>query len=208
MTKFLRDDRRTGRVMKRPTGSLKESLVAGLVMLALVVGLQRAVADEAVHCPSGGQKFDQSGTVDGVSFEVSGSSLTMTNTTSSEVATVSWCAEGEEELSNGSKISGVMSTSIPGGQSRSSSFDQDISHFVIYSVVHRDSGGPGPPPGNGNGGDDDGNERGDDGGDGNGAGSDAKGGVGSTPSKGGGPGGSSAVAPSPPAIVGQPSVTG
>ena len=124
----------------------------------------------------------------------------MTNTTLSEEVTVLWCAEGEEELSNGSKISGVLSTSIPGGQSRSSSFDQDISHFVVYSVEHRDSGGPRPPPGNGNGG----------GGDGNGGSSDGNGGGGNSgaPSKGGSPGGSGAVASSPPAIVGQPSVTG
>jgi hypothetical protein len=200
MTKFLRTTKRTGHVMKGPRGSFKESLIAGLVMLVLVVGLQRAVADEAVQCPSGGQKFDQSGTVDGVSFEASGSSLTMTNTTTSEMVSVSWCAEGEEELSNGSNISGVMSTSIPREQSRSSSFDHDISHFVVYSVLHLDSGGPGPPPGNddggggdGNGGSSDGNGRGDDRG---------------SPSKGGGSGGSGALAPPPPAIVSQPSVTG
>jgi hypothetical protein len=206
-TKFLRTTRRTGRVMKGPTGSFKESLVAGLVMLALVVGLQSAVADEAVQCPSGGEKFDQSGNVDGVSFEASGSSLTMTNTTTSEMATVLWCAEGEEELSNGSKISGVVSTSIPGGQSRSSSFEHDISHFIIYGVEHQESGGPQPPPGNGNGGGGDGDGGGDGGGDNGGA-----------PSKGGGRPGASgaaapppavgAVAPPPPAIVDQPTVTG
>jgi hypothetical protein len=200
MRKLLMTTRGTGRVMKGPRGSFKESLVAGLVMLALAVGLQRAVADEAVQCPSGGQKFDQSGTVDGVSFEASGSSLTMTNTTTSEMVSVSWCAEGEEELSNGSKISGVLSTLIPRGQSRSSSFDHDISHFVVYSVLHLDSGGPGPPPGNGDGG----------GGDGNGGGSDKNGGGddGGTPSKGGGSGRSGALAPPPPAIVSKPSVTG
>jgi hypothetical protein len=189
--------------MRVSTSSPQNSLVAGLVTLGLVVGLQSALADEADQCPPGGQTFNQSGTVDGVTLQASGSSLTMTNTTTSDIVTVSWCAEGNEELSNGSKISGVMSTSIPGGQSRSTSFDNAISLFVIYSVEHQGSGGPGPPPGNGGGGD---------GGDGGG---DDDGGA---TSKGGGPGASdasappppaiAAVAPPPPTIVEQPSVTG
>ena len=191
--------------MERATASPQKFLLTGLVMLGLFAGLQSAVAGEGDHCPSGGQTFGQSGTVDGVSFQASGRSLTMTNTTTSEIATVSWCAEGKKELSNGSNISGVMSTGIPGGQSWSSSFDQDISQFVIYSVVHQDSGGPGPPPpGNGNGG----------GGDGDGGHS------GGSPPKGGGPAASSApapaappqatgaIAPPPPTIVDQPTVTG
>jgi hypothetical protein len=188
--------------MKGTTSSPQKSLVAGLIMMGLVVGLQSAVAQEAVHCPSGGQQFTQSGTVDGVSFQASGTSLTMTNTTTSETVTVSWCAEGEEELSNGSNISGVSSTSILGGQSRSTSFDNDISLFVIYSVEHQGSGGPQPPPGNGGGGD----------------GGDGDGGDGRAPSKGRGTGASGAsaappptigaVAPPPPTIVDQPSVTG
>jgi hypothetical protein len=183
--------------MKGRTGSPQNSLIAGLVMLGLVVGLQSAVADETLPCPAGGQKFDQSGTVDGVSFQASGNSLTMTNTTTSEMATVSWCAEGTGNPSNGGSFSDVMSTSIPGGESRSSSVDQEIGHFVVYSVVHQDSGGPGPPPGNGGGGD--GN-----GGSSDGGGGDDRG----TRSKSGRSGGSRALAPPPPGIVSQPSVTG
>lgn len=192
--------------MTRTTVSPQKSLVAGLVMLGLVVGLQRAVA-QAVQCPAGGQQFTTSGTVDGVSFQVSGGTLTMTNTTTSDMATVSWCAEGKEEFSNGSKISGLMSTSIPGGQSQSSFFDKDLNHFVVYSVEHVDSGGHGPPPrpgkGNGGGGDGDGG-----GGDGGSGGTQSTGGSGGTLSTGGGAGGSGAVAPPPPVIVNEPTVTG
>ncbi len=193
--------------MKVTTAS-PHSLVAGLVMLGLVIGLQGAVADEADQCPSGGQEFFPSGTVDGLSFQASGSSLTMTNTTTSEMATVSWCAEGNGNLSNGSNSSGVMSTGIPGGESRSSSFDEDISRFVIYSVEHREGGGHRPPPrpGSGGGGDGDGADRGGDG-DVGGSGAAGAGGAG-TPSTVGGPGGTTAVAPPPPAIPAQPSVTG
>ena len=190
------------------------SLVAGLVMLGLVVGLQGAVAQEANQCPPGGQEFFQSGTVDGVSFEASGSSLTLANTTTSEMATVSWCAEGTEEFSNGSKSSGVMSTSIPGGESKSAFFDQDISRFVVYGVEHRDSGGPRPPPrprsGDGDDGGDgrDGGDRSGGGGGGGGSGASGASAASQTPSNAGVPAGSGAVAPPPPAIVGQPTVTG
>ena len=212
--------------MKVTAGS-PHSLVAGLVMLGLVVGLQAAVADEADQCPSGGQELSGSGTVDGVSFLASGSSLTMTNTTTSEMANVSWCAEGSGNLSNGSNSSGVNSTSIPGGASWSSSFDQDISRFVVYSVKHRSSGGIEPSPGNGNGGGGDGGGSdggGSDGGDGGGSdggGSDggasnsggassgsSSGGSGGTPSTAGAPGGSGTFAPPPAAIPAQPTVTG
>jgi hypothetical protein len=189
--------------MKRPTVSLKESLVAGLVLLGIVVGLQRAVADDAIQCPSGGQEFDQLATVDGVTFEVSAGSLTMTNTTTSDLATVSWCAEGEQELTAGSTISGVMTTTIPGGESRSSSFDHDIVRFIVYSVVHQDSGGPGPPPRPGNGGGGRDHDTTDGGGDRNRVSGNS-----ATPSNGPGSGGTGALAPPPPVIAKQPSVTG
>ncbi len=170
--------------MKRRSASHKKLLVAGLLMLGLLVGLQSAVADEGVQCPSGGQKFNRSGSVNGVSFQTSGSTLTMTNTTSGTV-TVSWCAKGGEKFSNGSKISGVRSTTIPAGQSRSSSFNQDVSNFVVYSVNGQNGNGGNPPPGNGNGG---------------------GGGGGGDDGNGGGPGGP--FAPPAPAIAGQPAVTG
>ncbi len=188
--------------MKVTTAS-PHSLLAALVMLGLVVGLQSAVAQEADQCPSGGQEFFPSGTVDGVSFQASGNSLTMTNTTTSEMATVSWCAEGNGNLSNGSNISGVMSTGIPGGESRSSTFDEDITRFVVYGVEHREGGGHRPPPRPGGGGG--GEDVGGDGGGGSGGGS---GGGGGAPPIGSGSGGSGAVAPPPAAIPAQPTVTG
>jgi len=182
--------------MKGRTGSPQNSLIAGLVMLGLVVGLQSAVAGAADPCPAGGEKFNQSATFGGVSFQASGNSLTMTNTTTDETATVSWCAEGAGNPSNGGSLSGVMSTTIPAGESRSFSFDQAIGDFVIYSVVT--SGGIRPPPGIGNG-------RGDDRGDGSDGGDVGNAGA---PPKGGSPGASGTVAPPPSAIVSQPSVTG
>ncbi len=185
-----------GLVMNRRTDSPQKSLIAGLVMVGLVLGLQSAVAQEAVPCPAGGQRFSQSADFGAVMFQASGNSFTMTNTTTDEKATVSWCAEGIGNPSNGGSISGVMSTNIPVGQSRSFSFDQEIGEFVIYSVVTY--GGIQPPPGNGNGGRDDGGDRSDGGDAGNAA----------APPKGGSPGGSGVAAPPPPAIVGQPSVTG
>lgn len=170
--------------MKPRSASHKKSLVAGFIVLGLFVGLQNAVADEGVQCPSGGQKFNRSGSVNGVSFQASGGTLSMTNTTSGTV-TVSWCAKGGEKFSNGSKISGVRSTTIPAGQSRSSSFNQDVSNFVVYSVDGQNGNGGNPPPGNGNGG---------------------GGGGGGDNGNGGGPGGP--FAPPASAIAGQPAVTG
>lgn len=191
------------------TATSPKSLAAGLVVLGLVLGLQSAVAGQVDQCPSGGQEFFPSGSVDGVSFQASGSSLMMTNTTTSEMATVSWCAEGNGNLSNGSNTSGVITTGIPGGQSQSSSFDEDITRFFVYSVEHRDSGGPRPPPGNGNGGGGDG-DRGDgsERGDGIAAGGAGGGGSGGTPPTGAGSGGSGAIATPPPAIPAGPTVTG
>ncbi len=166
-------------------------------------GVQSAVAQEAEQCPSGGQEFFPSGTVDGVSFQASGSSLTMTNTTTSEMATVSWCAEGSGNLSNGSNTSGVMSSGIPGGESWSTSFDDDVSRLVIYGVEHQASGGHRPPPRPGSGGGGDGDVGGEGGG-----GSGGGGGGGGTPPTGNGPGAPGAVAPPPAAIPAQPTVTG
>lgn len=180
------------------------SLVAGLLLLGLVLGLQSAVAQETDQCPSGGQEFFPSGAVDGVSFQASASSLTMTNTTTSEMATVSWCAEGSGNLSNGSNISGVMSTDIPGGESQSSTFDGDITRFVVYGVEHREGGGHRPPPRPGTGGGGDGDVGGEGGGGSSGGGSSA----GGAPPIGGGSGGPGAVAPPPAAIPAQPTVTG
>ncbi|HEX2267348.1 MAG TPA: hypothetical protein VHI97_03975 [Actinomycetota bacterium] len=159
-------------------------MVGGLITLGLLVGLQSAVAGQGVQCPSGGQKFNRSGSVNGVTFQASGSTLTMTNTTSGTV-TVSWCAKGGSKFSNGSFTSGVRSTTIPAGQSRSASFNQDVSNFVVYSVDGQNGNGGNPPPENGNGG---------------------GGGGGGDNGNGGGPGGP--LAPPAPAIVGQPAVTG
>ncbi len=160
-------------------------VLVGLVALALIVGVQSAGA-QAEHCPGGGQK--NPGSIGGVSFSRSGSTLTMTNNTSGTV-TVTWCAKGGEKFSNGSHISGVRSTTIPAGQSRSASFNQDVSYFVIYDVEGSNGNGgqpppppgpppPPPPPPNGE--------------------------PGIPPGPGGGPG----VAAPAPAIPGQPTVTG
>jgi hypothetical protein len=159
-------------------------VISGVIAIGLLTGLQHAIAQpQGLHCPSGGQKFSSSGSVGGVNFQASGNTLTMTNTTSGTV-TGTWCAKGGSNFSNGGYTSGVRSTSIPAGQSRSASFNQGISHFVVYAAEGSGGNGgnppppgpPPPPPGNGGGG------------------------------GGGGPG--SPLAPPAQAVEGQPAVTG
>ncbi|HEX2089995.1 MAG TPA: hypothetical protein VHI54_08755 [Actinomycetota bacterium] len=160
-------------------------VISGVVAIGLLTGFQHAVAQpEGLHCPSGGQKFSSSGSVGGVNFQASGNTLTMTNTTSGTV-TVTWCAKGGSKFWNGGYTSGVRSTSIPAGQSRSASFNQGVSYFVVYGADGE--GGnppPPPPPPNGNGG--------------------------NPPDNGGGGGGGpgSPLAPPAEALEGEPAVTG
>ncbi len=131
--------------MKEAATAFRKSTVVILVTVGLALGLQSAVSGQGVQCPAGGQKFNRSGSVGGVNFQASGTTLSMTNTTGGTV-TVTWCAKGGEKFSNGSHISGVRSTTIPAGQTRSSSFNQDVSNFVVYSVQGGGGGGGPPPP--------------------------------------------------------------
>ena len=164
--------------MGKNSGRRQSWVLSSLLAIGLLTGFQNALAQGGVHCPSGGQKFNNSGSVEGVNFQASGSTLTMTNTTS-ETVTVTWCAKGGSKFSNGGYNSGLRSTSLSPGQSASVSFGQDISHFVVYDVV--------PKPGNGGGGGGGGGGNGN--GNGNGGGGGGGGGGNGNCNGGGGGGG-------------------
>ncbi len=170
-------------------------VIAGVLALGMVMGMQTALGQQPpdLHCPDHETNTKISGnpatqTVDGVQVTIAGDDVTFTNTNPNSVV-VTWCAKGGQNFDDGDQTSGVRTTTLSVGQTRSFDFDQDVSYVVIYSVVEGGGNGGGPP-GNGNGGN---------GGGGGGGGGDGDG--------DGGGGGGEGAAPAG-VIEEQPTVTG
>ena len=77
--------------------------------------------------------------VNDVDFSWSGDPGVLTVTNNNDTtATISWCAKGGANFSDGSMITGEQTTVLAAGESVEVTFGTEISYFLVYSIVVAD----------------------------------------------------------------------